>query len=59
MLIEISGMLSPVLHLADTTPCTICVIVQDRLDLATQGLAKKVVLVVLSGFVVFLLNLVP
>jgi hypothetical protein len=56
MLIEIRGMLSLVLHLADTTPCTICVIVQDRLDLATQGLAKKVVLVLVSGFVVSLLN---
>jgi hypothetical protein len=49
-------MLSPVLHLADTTPCTIYVIVQDKLDLATQGLAKKVVLVLVSGFVVSLLN---
>jgi hypothetical protein len=32
------------------------VIVQDRLDLATQGLAKKVVLALVSGFVVSLLN---
>jgi hypothetical protein len=32
------------------------VIVQDKLDLATQGLAKKVVLVLVSGFVVSLLN---
>jgi hypothetical protein len=31
-------------------------IIQDRLDLATQGLEKKVVLVLVSGFVVFLLN---
>jgi hypothetical protein len=32
------------------------VIVQDGIDLATQDLAKEVVLALLSGFVVSLLN---
>jgi hypothetical protein len=34
------------------------VIIQDGIDLVTQGLAQKVVLALLSGFVVSLLNIV-
>jgi hypothetical protein len=51
-------MFSLVLYLADMASCTICVIVQDGFDLMTQGLAKKVVLALLNGFVVSLLNIV-
>ena len=58
MLTETRDMLSLALYLADTTSCTICVIVQDGFDLMTQRLEKKVVLVSLTGFVVSLLNIV-
>jgi hypothetical protein len=33
-------------------------IVQDRLDLATQGLTKKVVLALVSAFAIFLVNII-
>ena len=45
-------------HLADTTSCTTHLIVQDGIDLTTQGLEKKAVLALLIGFVVSLLNIV-
>ena len=51
-------MLSLALYLADVTYCTICVIVQDGIDLTTQGLEKKAVLALLTGFAVSLLNIV-
>jgi hypothetical protein len=58
MLTETRDMLSLVLYLADTTPCTICVIVQDRIDLIGQGLEKNAVLVSLTSFVVPSLSIV-
>ena len=51
-------MLSLALYLADTTSCTICVIVQDGIDLMTPGLEKKVVLVSLTGFAISSLSIV-
>jgi hypothetical protein len=51
-------MLSLVLYLADTTPCTIYVIVQDEIDLIGQGLEKKAVLALLTGFVVPSLSII-
>ena len=50
--------LSLALYLANTTSCTIYVIVQDGINLRTQGLEKKAVLASLTGFVVSLLNIV-
>ena len=50
--------LSLALYLADTASCTIYVIVQDGIDLMTQGLEKKTVLLSLTSFAVSLLNLV-
>ena len=58
MLTEIRDMLSIALYLADTTSCTTRVIVQDGIDLTTQGLEKKAVLALLTGFAVSLLNIV-
>jgi len=58
MLTETRDTLSLALYLADTTSCTICGIVQDGIDLTTQGLEKKEVLALLTGFVVSLLNIV-
>jgi hypothetical protein len=52
MLSSTKDVLSLALYLADTTSCTICVIVQDGIDLVTQGLAKKVVLALLIGFAI-------
>ena len=51
-------MFSLSLYLADTTYCTIYVIVQDGIDLIAQGLKKKAVLALLVGFAVSLLNIV-
>ena len=51
-------MLSLALYLADTTYCTICVVVQDGIVLMTQGLEKKAVLASLAGFAVSFLNIV-
>ena len=51
-------MLSLALYLADTASGTICVIVQDGINLTTQGLEKKAVLASLTGFAVSLLNIV-
>ena len=58
MLAETRDVFSLALYLADIASYTICVIVQDRIDLTTQGLGKKAVLVSLTGFVVSLLNIV-
>jgi hypothetical protein len=51
-------MFSLALYLADSTTCTICVIVQDGIDLVTQGLGKKAVIALLTDFVVSSLNIV-
>ena len=58
MLTETRDVLSLALYLADTAFCTIYVMVQDGIDLMTQGLEKKAVLSSLIGFVVSLLNIV-
>ena len=58
MLTKTRDVLSLALYLADTASCTICVIVQDGIDLTTQGLEKKAVLASMTGFVVSLLNIV-
>ena len=58
MLTETRDVLSLALYLADTAFCTIYVMVQDGIDLMTQGLEKKAVLASLTGFVVSLLNIV-
>jgi hypothetical protein len=52
MLSSTKDVLFLALYLADTTSCTICVIVQDGIDLVTQDLAKKVVLALLIGFAI-------
>ena len=51
-------MLSLALYLADTAYCTICVVVQDGIDLMPQGLEKKEVLPLLAGFAVSSSNIV-
>ena len=58
MLTETRDMLSLALYLADTVSCTICVIVQDGIDLMTLGLEKKAVLASLTGFAISLSNIV-
>ena len=58
MLIETRDVLSLALYLANTTYCTICVIVQDGIALTTLGLEKKEVLASLAGFAVSLSNIV-
>ena len=58
MLTETRDMLSLALYLADATSCTTHMIVQDGLDLTTQGLEKKAVLASLTGFVVSSSNIV-
>ena len=58
MLTETRDVLSLALYLASTASYTICVIIQDGIDLTTQGLEKKVVLASLTGFAVSLLNIV-
>ena len=55
---ETRDVLPLALYLADTTSCTICVIVQDGIDLMTPGLEKKAVLALLTVFAVSLLNIV-
>jgi hypothetical protein len=49
MLSSTKAVLSLALYLADTIYFTICMIIQDGIDLVTQGLAKKVVLALLIG----------
>ena len=58
MLTETRDVLSLALYLADIASCTTRVIVQDGIDLMTQGLEKKAELASLTGFVVSLLNMV-
>ena len=58
ILTETRDVLSLALYLADTLSCTTHAAVQGGLDLTTQGLEKKVVLVSLTGFAVSLLNIV-
>ena len=58
MLSSTEDMLSLALYLADATHCTIYVIVQHGIDLIAQGLKKKAVLALLTGFAISLLNIV-
>ena len=58
MLIETRDVLSLALYLADIASSTIYVIVQDGLDLTTQGLEKEAVLASMTGFDVRLINIV-
>ena len=58
MLTETRDVLSLAPYIADTTFCTICVIIQDGLDLTTQGLEKEAVLASMTGFDVRLINIV-
>ena len=58
MLTKTRDVLSLALYLADTVSCTTRVIVQDGIDLMTQGLEKNARLVSLTGFAVSLLNIV-
>ena len=58
MLTETRDMLSLALYLADTVFCITCVIVQDGIDLTTQGFEKKAVLASLTGFAISLLSIV-
>jgi len=46
------------LYLADTSSCTICVIVKDGIDLIAQGLEKRAALVLLTGFAISSLSIV-
>ena len=55
---ETRDVLSLALYLADTSYCTTHVIVQDGIDLTTQGLEKKAILASLIGFVVSSSNIV-
>ena len=57
MLTETRDVLSLALYLAGTTSYTICVIVQDGIDLMIHGLEKKAVLASMTGFVVSLLSI--
>ena len=50
MLTETRDGFSLALYLADTTSCTICVIVQDGIDFMTLGMEKKAILALLTGF---------
>ena len=58
MLTETRDVLSLALYLADTLSCTTRVLVQDGIDLMTQGLEKKAVLASLTGFAVSSSNIV-
>ena len=58
ILTETRDVLSLALYLADTITCTTHVIVEDGIDLTTQGLEKKAVLALLTGFAVSLLSIV-
>ena len=51
-------MLSLALYLADTITCTTHVIVEDGIDLTTQGLEKEALLALLTSFVVSLPRIV-
>ena len=58
MLTKTRDVLSLALYLADIASCTTHVIVQNGIDVMTQGLEKKAVLASLTDFVVSLLNIV-
>ena len=58
MLTETRDVLFLALYLGDTASCTTHVIVQDGIDLTTQGLEKKAVLASLTGFAVSSSNIV-
>ena len=58
MLTKTRDMLSPTLYLADTTSCTTHGIVQDGIDLTTQGLEKEAVQASMNNFVVSLPKIV-
>ena len=58
MLTETRDVLSLALYLANTVSCTTRVIVQDGINLMTQGLEKKAVLALLTSFAVSLFNIV-
>ena len=57
MLIETRHMLSLAPYVADTTSCTICVIVQDGIDLIAQLLENKAVAALLTGLLLHCLTL--
>jgi len=57
MLIETRHMLSLVPYVADTTFCTICVIIQDGIDLIAQVLENKAVVALLNGLLLHCLTL--
>ena len=58
MLTKTRDVLSLALYLAEPASYIIYGIVQDGIDLTTQGLEKKEVLALLTGFVVSLLNII-
>ena len=58
MLIETRDVLSLAPYVADTTSCTICVLVRDGIDLIAQVLENKAVVALLNVLVVSLLNIV-
>ena len=49
MLTETRDVLALALYLADIASCTICVIVQDGIDLIAQVLENKAVVALLNG----------
>ena len=57
MLIETRHMLSLVPYVADTTFCTICVIIQDGIDLIAQVLENKAVVALLNDLLFHCLTL--
>ena len=57
MLIETRHMLSLVPYVADTMFCTICVIIQDGIDLIAQVLENKAVVALLNGLLLPCLTL--
>ena len=59
MLTKTRDVLSLALYLADTASYIIYGNVQDGIDLTTQGLEKKAVLVSMAGFAISLLSIVP
>ena len=57
MLTETRDVLSLAAYVADTTSCTICVIVQDGIDLIAQILENKAVVALLNGLMFHCLTL--
>ena len=57
MLTETRDVLSLAPYVADTTSCTICVIVQDGIDLIAQVLENKAVVALLNGLLFHCLTL--